>query len=300
LFCAKKILQRVGRAYASAGCHEASLLRRDAEIAWGFVPGNVARARGYTYVVYQLQARLARGGALLGRARIGFEDLEIWARTTDGTSSRAYLAGFDESLTLFDVYRQKVLRGTTAVDVGANLGIHSLVLARCVQSHGSVFSYEPNKALCERVCENLKLNGTQNVILRNLGAGASDSTLRFEPMEGEFNVGLGRFDPRGPIEIPVVRLDTDLHVSGRISLIKVDVEGMELEVIRGASALLVQHRPALVLECNPQWTLKELRDQIPYPVTISSIPTTFLDRPRNLDGLARDLESLNILVEPAV
>jgi hypothetical protein len=91
---------------------------------------------GVIPVAYRLQAKLDwRGEPHLGTARIRFEDLEIYPRTSDGASVRAYLAGFDESLTLFGVYRAKVVHGTTAVDVGANLGIHQLgvVALRAIQ-----------------------------------------------------------------------------------------------------------------------------------------------------------------------
>ncbi len=73
---------------------------------------------------------------------------------------------------------------------------------------------------------------------------------------------------------------------------------MELDVIRGAKAVLVQHRPTLVIEYNPNWTLDELRDQIPYPVKISSIPMTLRDRAHKLERAALSPEYVNILVEP--
>lgn len=298
-FYSKSILRGVEHAFASLGSPEAARLRHDAAVAWGLSKGNVARTRGYTYVAYQLQAKLANKARALGTAQIGFEDLEIHARATDADSSRAYLAGFDGSITLFELYRHAIAPGTVAVDAGANIGIHSLVLSRCVGENGRVYSYEPRGELCERFRENMTLNGVQNVTLRNVGVGTSDSVLRFQPRHDKFSIGLGKFDAKGPVEAAVVKLDSDLQVSSRISLIKIDVEGMELEVIRGASAILAHHRPALVIECNREWTLKELRDHIPYCVTISSIPDTLLDRARNLDRVLRYPECQNILVQPA-
>jgi FkbM family methyltransferase len=297
-FYSRRILRTLERAYASRCSPEAFALRRDSEVAWGFAAGAVAKARGYIYVVHQLQAKLRGTKWLLGRTRIGFDDLEICARAGDANSSRVYLGGFDESVTLFDVYRKRAVSGTAAIDVGANIGIHTLVLSRCVGESGRVYSYEPNQDLCERLRENVMLNGIANVTLRNRGAAAADCMLRFQSRQEEFNLGLGRFDKTGSIEVPVVRLDSDLHFDGKISLIKIDVEGMELDVIRGARQLIMEHQPALVLECNRKWTLNELRDHIPYTVTISSIPETLLDRPRNLDGVARYHDSQNILVEP--
>jgi FkbM family methyltransferase len=298
MFYSKSILRGVEHAYASSGSPEATSLRHDAAVAWGLSKGNVARTRAYTYVAYQLQPKLAHKALTLGRAQIGFEDLEIHATATDSHSSRVYLAGFDGSLTLFEAYRHAIPLGTTAVDVGGNIGVHSLVLSRCVGKDGHVYSYEPNSALCERFRENMTLNVVQNVTLRNAGVGANDSVLRFQPRQDKFNIGLGRFDANGPVEAAVVKLDSDLQASGRISLIKVDVEGMELDVIRGATAILAHHRPTLVIECNREWTLKELRDHIPYSVTISSIPDTLLELSRNLDGVLRYPECQNILVQP--
>lgn len=295
----RNILGMVRRAYENAGSPEAAFLRHYAAVAWGFSKGNVAKTRGYMYVAYQSQATLANETHDLGTASIGFEDLKIHARSTDANSSRDYLAGFDESLTLFDAYRCAIPPGTTAVDVGANIGIHSLVLSRCVGEHGRVYSYEPSRRLCERFRENMTLNHVRNVTLREVGVGPCDCTLRFQPREGEFNIGIGKFDSSGPIEIETIKLDSDLHETGKISLIKIDVEGMELDVIRGAKAILAQHRPTLVIEYNPSWTLDELRNQMPYPVKVSSIPVTMLDRSRQLNKTVKYPDFADILVEPA-
>jgi FkbM family methyltransferase len=295
----RQILRCVRVAYSDAGSPEAALLRRYAEVAWGLSKGNVAKTRGYIHVAYQLQEKMVHEEWSLGTVPIGFADLKVYATTSDGSSSRLYLAGFDENLTLFDVYRRAATPATVAVDVGANIGVHSLVLSRCVGKQGSVYSYEPSTALHGKFLKNMELNEVSNVTLREVGAGAANSVMRFQPSEGEFNVGLGRFESQGPKEVKVVTLDSELPLLGKVSLIKIDVEGMELDVIRGARRMLREQHPALVLECNPQWTLQELRDQIPYPVTISSIPLTLLDRAQNLDGVLRYDDSRNILVRPA-
>lgn len=299
-FQQKSIARNVRCAYRNARCSEAQTLRHSAEVAWGLSQGNISRARGYIHVAYRAQTPLAEENHPLGTALIGFDNLRIEAKATDANSSRAYLAGFDEGLTLFEIYRRAVPAGTTAVDVGANIGIHSLVLSRCVGDRGRVYSYEPNRRLCERFRENMNLNERHNITLREVGAGSSDCMLRFQPREEEFNIGLGKFDPNGSLNVEVVRLDTDLglHQNGKISLIKVDVEGMELAVIRGTKAILAQHRPTLVLEHNPNWTLGELRAEIPYPVKVSTIPLTMCDKPRVLDGTVQRPDAINILVEP--
>jgi FkbM family methyltransferase len=297
-FREKSILEMVKLAYLNSQSPEATLLRHCAEVSWGLADGNVAKTRAYTHVAYQLQALLAKEPRSLGPVRIGFEDLEIHARTSDADSSRVYLAGFSESLTLFEAYRRAIAPGTIAVDVGANIGAHSLVLSRCVGKNSQVYSYEPSRALCERFNENMTLNRIENLTLRNVGLGATNSTMRFQPREDQFSIGLGKLDAKGSVEVDVVTLDSDLQASNRISLIKIDVEGNELDVLRGARTILSRHRPALVIECNTDWTLDELRDTMPYPVKITSIPDTLLEQPRDLQGISRNAESQNVLVQP--
>jgi hypothetical protein len=108
----RHIRHTVRSAYKDAHGAEAAFLRRSAAIAWGLSRGNVAQSRGYMYAAYRSQAALASETHMLGVASIGFQDLRIHARSTDANSSRAYLGGFDENLTTFDVYRRLIPPGT--------------------------------------------------------------------------------------------------------------------------------------------------------------------------------------------
>ena len=61
----------------------------------------------------------------------------------------------------------------------------------------------------------------------------------------------------------------------RVSLVKIDTEGMELEVLRGARSLLSSHTPAIVLEFNPEfWSLRQLSDVIPFKFNLFKLPLT--------------------------
>jgi FkbM family methyltransferase len=297
-FQQKSIACKVKSAYCDSNGKEAGTLKHYAKVAWGLSPGNVSRARGYIHAAYKSQARLAKEKSSLGTAYIGFDDLRIEARATDANSSRAYLAGFDEGLMVFDIYRKTILPGTVAVDIGANIGIHSLVIARCVGRNGQVYAYEPSRVICERFRENMSLNDVENVTLREVGVGAAANELHFQAFSKEFNIGLGKFAQNGSTKVQVVTLDSDLRVSEPVSLIKIDVEGMELDVIRGAKRTLATHRPMLVMEYNTNWTLDELRKELPYPVMIEKIPVTKLDKLVSLNRAKRTIESSNILVKP--
>jgi len=151
------------------------------------------------------------------------------------------------------------LAGLVVYDVGAYHGILTLFFAsRCSR----VISYEPNETNHARLVENIRLNDLNNVQVRKLGVGAQpgSGTLRYSPTMA----GGGTLDPNGsaPIlqAIQITTLDHDLAASALPApdLIKIDIEGWELEALRGARATLDAHHPALFLEMHGE-TMREKR-----------------------------------------
>ena len=210
---------------------------------------------------------------------IGFDGLMIGCRAGDANSSVVYLYGFSDNLTSFALYQRYAKSGTIAVDVGANIGIHTLVLSRCVGRTGRVYAYEPLEALYRRLTTNLSLNSAGNVTARPYGAGEKAGTIAFDDHAGDFNIGKGRFDPGGAGTIQVRTLDDELRgVDAPVSLIKIDVEGYELPVLKGACDTLQRHRPVLLIEYNPDaYRLAEVEACLPYPVRFAKVPETRWD-----------------------
>lgn len=150
----------------------------------------------------------------------------------------------------------KILRpGMTFFDVGANVGLYSLAAARKV-AHGRVFSFEPCQWTYQRLLRNIELNGLQNVsaIRTALGEFSGQAVLQINaPGKDGLNT-LGR--PRHPDSeiigqetVPISTLDEFLaqeNVS-RVEVMKVDVEGAELPLFRGAKNLLKQDASPLIL-----------------------------------------------------
>ncbi len=150
---------------------------------------------------------------------------------------------------------QSVLHpGMTVVDVGANLGYFALLAARAVGPEGKVIALEPfpvSYALLER---NIKANNLTNVITFQLAAGERDGDRVFYCYDqANWNsLRAGRRRPISEILVKVCRLDRLLEFEPRIDLIRMDVEGSELEVVRGAIGILNKHHPMLVIEVHPQ------------------------------------------------
>ncbi len=140
--------------------------------------------------------------------------------------------------------------GDVAVDVGANIGCHTVAMARRVGETGFVIAVEPQRLLHQMLCANVALNGMVNVLALHQALGAAPGVIRvpvLDPgrVQNFGGLGLDRDDAAGE-PVPVRRLD-DLGLR-RCRLIKIDVEGMESQVLDGARQTVARLRPLLYVE----------------------------------------------------
>ncbi len=158
---------------------------------------------------------------------------------------------------LFNLCRENY----NVLDVGANIGWTSLRLARAAHK-GQVIGFEPDPLNASRCLMNVQLNDPPNLDILTVGLGESDGEILLETRTPS-NRGGNRVAPAGYAgggqKIPVRRLD---HVEpvlklGRIDLFKVDVEGYELKVLKGAGEVLTRSKPLLFIEVDDQ----NLKDQ---------------------------------------
>lgn len=151
--------------------------------------------------------------------------------------------------------RRAVRPGAVCLDVGANVGAHALVMARCAGADGLVLAFEPHPALARRLRENVALNGYRQV--RVVEAAVSDAdgeaTLHaFAP--GAFRQGISSLVPdgRAPDALRVGTVDGAAIERRfglqRLDLVKVDAEGHDAVVVRSLLGALERWRPLLLLE----------------------------------------------------
>lgn len=125
------------------------------------------------------------------------------------------------------------------LDIGANIGTHSIYYAQ----HGHVHCFEPNPIAFECLKHNMK---DTNSTLYNLAVGSVEHNIQMiTPEEG--NPGTAYTILGG--DIPVITIDS-LGLNG-CDFIKIDVEGDELEVLRGAISTIRKYKPTMIIECNP-------------------------------------------------
>jgi FkbM family methyltransferase len=139
--------------------------------------------------------------------------------------------------------------GDVVVDVGANIGTHTVFFARAVGEKGAVVAFEPQRLVFQTLCGNVALNGLTNVTGFMTAVGERRGQVVFPTLDprATLNFGAVRAAQGGPGDVvDVVPID-ELSLP-RCALIKVDVEGMEPAVIAGAKDTIARCRPALFLE----------------------------------------------------
>lgn len=143
--------------------------------------------------------------------------------------------------------------GTTAIDVGANVGIFTIPLAAAVGESGLVVAFEPDPDNAGRLASNIERNGLSNVRIVQAAAGDSESTieLRLAP-DPAFHSTMDSREFKGEQQVSIVQTQIDVvwQQEGRpaVSAMKIDVEGAEISVLRGCERVLGTCRPALLVE----------------------------------------------------
>jgi FkbM family methyltransferase len=162
--------------------------------------------------------------------------------------------------------KENVLKeGDIVVDCGANIGFTGIFYAQCVGNTGQVIGFEALASNAETVRKNIKLNQVKNFEIRNEAVGSFQGIVDFTDYR---NGSVGRIDGYKVITVPVVTLD-DAIKNQSPTFIKIDVEGYEIEVLKGATEIL-KTRPKLEVEIhcaafkNRLEDVKELLSYIPF------------------------------------
>jgi len=168
----------------------------------------------------------------------------------DWQTDKAFVFGTYEP-DVVTAIQQHLRPGMIAVDCGAHIGYHTLLMAKCVGKTGRVYAFEPLPENFSVLCENIALNGYEGIVIAEKKAvGAQTGRQRFRrgrwhPEDPDPLTSVSRLDPEGELEVEVVALD-DYFVDERVDFIKVDVEGAEEMVLKGAQRLLRRWAPTLV------------------------------------------------------
>ncbi|MEE9386464.1 MAG: FkbM family methyltransferase [Nannocystaceae bacterium] len=168
-----------------------------------------------------------------------------------GISVELCAAGVHEPI-LTDILADYISAGSTIVDIGANIGYFALQEAKLVGLRGKVLAFEPFPVTFDFLQRNIALNHATNVHAQQLAIGEACGTASFYGFaEANWNsmVTCGR-EYASKIEVSVASLDEILADETSVHALRMDVEGFESHVIRGAVKTIDQHRPTVIMELH--------------------------------------------------
>lgn len=162
-----------------------------------------------------------------------------------------------------DVFSQLLRPGNVVVEAGANIGSHTVPIAKLVGPAGKVICFEPQRIIFQTLCSNVALNSLTNVVTYWAGLGEAPGSLLLPPIDYSAiqnfgGINLEQFDSGE--KVPVMKLD-DIELT-RLDMLKADVEGMELSVLKGAAETLNRFKPVLYLECDRKDRSADLIDHV--------------------------------------
>ena len=163
----------------------------------------------------------------------------------------------------FDFFDQFLTAESNVLDVGANIGTHAVYFSRKCNK-GNVVAIEPQIYIFEMLATNLLINECFNAIPVHAGASSKSGVVKMVNINpfvdqktnyGEFKINN---DSNEGIETNIITLDKYVNLN-KFNLIKLDVEGLEVDVLNGAKKLLKKHKPFLYIEFS---NIKEGNDEL--------------------------------------
>ncbi|MGB0034747.1 MAG: FkbM family methyltransferase [Candidatus Acidiferrales bacterium] len=206
-------------------------------------------------------------------------DKMVWAQIEDGPAQGIWLElnprtgqGYwrgDAECAVQKILAERLRPGMIFYDLGANIGLFSLLAARLVGKSGKVFSFEPDAQIAERLRRNASRNGFANVEIVEAGIWSASGNMSFivadssSPDRGIGRLATSENEASGELT-RCVALDDFIRTAPAPDAIKCDVEGAEVEAIRGAEQLLKTRRPWIVCEMHSAANDQALRSYLAY------------------------------------
>lgn len=171
----------------------------------------------------------------------------------DGLTSQCFVLGTYEPY-MQEAFVKFVRPGSTVYDVGAHAGYHTVLCALLVGDAGSTVSFEPNPGNFHSISKQLDLNSLTQVTLSPF---ALSDRCGSQMMDTSINSSQGRLAASGDLEVETHTCDCLVETQGFSppDLIKIDVEGHEGRVLKGAQRTLERYKPVVICDYNDSSTL---------------------------------------------
>lgn len=149
-----------------------------------------------------------------------------------------------------ELIKKEIKPGDVVLDIGANIGYYTLIFAKLVGGNGKVYAFEPDPTNFTLLNKNVEINGYENVVLVPKAVSNRSGKLKLylsETNKGDHRI-YNSYDGRKFVEIEGVKLDEYFKdYSGKIDLIKMDIQGAESIALQGMSELLKKNKSVKIL-----------------------------------------------------
>jgi FkbM family methyltransferase len=206
------------------------------------------------YVVADLAARVLVPGAQVVKGNVAGYSLDLDLKDT--IQRQIYFGMYEPEVS--NLLKNLLRRGSTFFDVGANVGYFTFLASSIVGAGGWVHSFEPIPENCGRITNNVSKNLIRNVVIHQVAVGKSQGSLTLYTSQDTSNSGWASVvpSPRRLATIDVPSISLDAYVASdpvrMPDVIKIDIEGAELQALRGMTELLsTSPRTDLIMEINP-------------------------------------------------
>lgn len=185
-----------------------------------------------------------------------YKGVKLTVPTKDLSMVPSILGGYFESLEL-DYFARAAAASKTVVDVGANIGLYSCVAATRLQPGGVVHAFEPiaeNLAFLQR---NVLNNNLTNVDVHEEAVGEEEGNLEIfvsDKLIGTHSAAKAYSHGNSSVTVPMTSVDAfvESHGIAQVDLLKIDVEGYDGYVLKGAIRTIARHKPTIFIEYYPE------------------------------------------------
>lgn len=204
-------------------------------------------------ILHRLSHRVLPGDQLVWGRILSGPGAGLWLEVHPRTGAELLSGALERESQ--EVVAKQLRPGMIFYDLGANIGRFSLIGSRIVGPEGKVFAFEPDSGLVARLRRNAERNRLSNVTVVAAGVWSTSTTLEFRPAgAGSPEGGTGSFLPGDAsgacASVRCISLDDFVRDAPAPQGIKCDVEGAEMEVLRGAESTLRRYRPWILCEIH--------------------------------------------------
>jgi len=165
----------------------------------------------------------------------------------------------------FYILKKFIKKDDSVVDIGANIGRYSFELSKIVGHKGKVYSFEPILRNYLTFISLIFIHEAKNIIPFNIALSDETKLLKMNEVKTSIRYKVlfntytaSKVRKKGSLNHYSIKLD-DLKIKNKISFIKIDVEGHEMQVLRGAKNIIIKNKPIILIQDNDKKVINYLR-----------------------------------------